>query len=63
MITFRFSTEDLPKEQKKYYHNTELTYAGGCDDCIDDMIEKFEDFLIAMGYGLQKGEIHFLKEE
>ncbi len=63
MITFKFSTEDLHKEQKKYYHNTELTYEGGCDACIEEMIEKFEDFLIAMGYGLEKGEIHFIKEE
>jgi hypothetical protein len=63
MITFKFSIEDLDETSRPYYHNTELSYPEGCNACVEDMIEHFEDFLRAMGYGVERGEIQFIKEE
>jgi hypothetical protein len=63
MIRFEFDPSDLVKEKRKFYNKVILEWEDGSDDCVEDMIEKFEDFLIAKGYGVRFGEIQFIKED
>lgn len=50
MIRFEFSTEDLPEEDREFYHNTFLEFQQGHDLNISEIVEKFKIFLAAMTF-------------
>ena len=57
MIVFSFDTLDCPEESKRYYHSVSMSFDGGFDDTIEDMIEKFSSFLRALGYAEKSIEL------
>ena len=50
MILFKFETSDIPEESKRFYHDVAIRFAGGEGDLIEEILEKFEYFLRALGY-------------
>lgn len=59
MIRFEFSTEDLPEDEKEFYHNTFLEFQQGHDLNISEMVDKFKIFLSAMTFA--EGNIEQIK--
>lgn len=59
MLTFKFDISDV--KENECYHSVEMRWADTSSDCIEDMVEHFEDFLIGLGYGVEHGEIQFVK--
>jgi len=49
MVTFKFSTDDIP-EYSESFTDFELSFPESQDDNVSEMANKFKKFLLAIGY-------------
>lgn len=50
MITFQFNPFDVEQDSRSFYHSVEIGFPEGQDDDINNIVDKFKVFLLALGY-------------
>lgn len=50
MLRFQFDTYDLPEEAKEFYHSISLEFERGHEMDIQEMVDRFKSFLMAMTF-------------